>query len=774
MAAETMKGAGGDVVAFSTEPFSEGLLEAAQAYPHIQSAEMFTVALAPKREQSLFSKLKAVAPGYPYYGDVPLKSGRNIHQALKEGLVVEQRVLQRLETEVGQPLKLGEQTFTIADVALSEPDRPLGMWGVSPRIFISWEALETTGLMRENSYAERRIHVKLDDPEQSEQVAEVLREAAVADQERVETWQKPPVSIERYVDHFFTFLDLMAVVAVALGGLGMQSTLSTWLRSRTHTIATVKTFGASSAFVLRHYAAIVAVGTVLGFLVGVLGAGVLLNFSGEYLTSMLPIRVSPALTVSSVFESAFLCTVVTGIFASWPLSEVRQVRPAAMLRGERFVPGGRLRRWVGAAVLVCVYLLLSVLVRDMTRAFWLTVGLLVLVALTGFLANLVVRVLKNWRPRQLALRTALGSWRSPEARPELVVFILSTCLAILYAVTICERALRESWVEAMPPDTPNLVFFDIQPHQKEAFLESVGLDLEVYTNIRVRVQKINGEQLDRSGSREYWERDGRGKLDASPLTEVPDNDSIIEGEGLYQGDDPHQVSIRKDMAQALEVGLGDKMVFSVQGVPLEATVSSIRDSSREGFKPSFELLFPPELLDGAPVSIFASTRLAQEQVGPLQARMAKEFPSIISMDLSVSIKLVAERLFQMVGLVRVFLATGLVSGLLILVSAVWSARQRRSREAAFYKVMGAPQSFVGRVIWLENGILGLACSLLAFLMAAAFSAGLCYWKLEIDFPGLGDIAWLMILLPTLTVALLGWLLSRSVIGARPAPFLREG
>ena len=60
MASENRKSAGGDVVAFSTEPFSQNLAKAAQPYSGLRTTEMFTVALAPKTEQALFSKLKAV------------------------------------------------------------------------------------------------------------------------------------------------------------------------------------------------------------------------------------------------------------------------------------------------------------------------------------------------------------------------------------------------------------------------------------------------------------------------------------------------------------------------------------------------------------------------------------------------------------------------------------------------------------------------------------------------------------------------------------------
>jgi putative ABC transport system permease protein len=773
MAEETRKGAGGDVVAFSTEPFSEGILEGAKAYDPILTTEMFTVSLALRTDRTLFSKLKAVEQGYPYYGDVPLLSGRNIHQALKEGLVVEARVLERLEIEVGDDLKIGDRVFTIADVALSEPDRPLGMWGVSPRIFVAYDDLDSTGLLRPDSYLERRIHIKLEDRSQASEVAEALRQVAVPDQERVETWERPPVNMERYVENFFTFLDMMAVLAVALGGLGMRSTLSAWLRSRTQTVAVARTLGANQRFVLVHYTGIVLAAALIGFLLGLGAAGYTLISSGEYLSQMLPVQVVPRLSISASLESAFLCLVVSLAFASWPLYQTGQIRPAAVLRQEELAPGLAVKIVFATSLVLGLFALLSFLVSDLSKAFWITLSLSVVAAISGAVSYLIVRLLKRLKPRSLVMRTALGSWRSPEAKTELVVFILSTCLAVLYTAVICQQALRQSWIDAMPPLSPNLILLDIQPHQMESFSKDAKYPLDMYENLRVRVTEINGEPLDRSGKREYWQRDGRGKMDALPTLELPPNDELLQGDSLY-ADTQDAVSIRRDMAEALQVGMGDELTFSIQGVPLKATITSVRRSHRKGFKPRFELLFPPTSLEGAPRTVFAITRVPEDDIGPLQTRLAKLYPGVVSMDLSVTIKLIAERLAQMLGLVAYFLWSGIAAGVLILISATWSARQRRARESAYYKVMGAGTGFLNRVIWAENLVLGLLTAALGLGLALIASAVICYWKLDVPFPSMPQELLWMLFLPGLTVAVLGWLVSRKVVEARPAPYLREG
>lgn len=774
MSEETRKGNGGDVVVFSNEPLSERLIAASEPYPHIRTSEMFTVALAPKADQTLFSKLKAVEKGYPHYGEVALRSGGDLHQALQDGVVVEERVLERLNIEVGEPVKIGALTLPITDVALGEPDRPMGMWGVSPRIFISYKNLEATKLVGEGSYLERRLHFKLEDPNKATELADHLKAAAIPDQERVETWQSPPARMERYVDNFFTFLDLMAVMAVALGGLGMQSTLSAWFRGREQTIATVRSVGADLRFVFLHYSAIVGLTTLFGFLAGLSVSSVVLKSSGEYLTGMLPVKVSPTLSWLATAEAGFLSFFVTAAFAAWPLYLASRVRPATVMRKETIEVGPRVKAAFVSTLLASLCLLLFLMIGDVKRTA-ITIGILFVVGLiTGTASYSLVYFLKKRRPKNLALRTALGSWRSPEAKTETIVFVVTTCLAVLYTAVLSGEAVRQSWVDSMPADSPNVFFLDIQPSQAGEFKTAVGHELKMYANLRVRVQDINGKPLDRSQPRQARRGDGRGRLDADTTLVLPENDSLVEGTSLFQGDDPAQVSIRDDIASALKVGLGDSLTFSVQGVPISARVSSIRQSKREGFLPRFELLFPPALVDGAPMTMFASARLPEDQVGPLQAKLAKQFPGIVSMDLSQTIKILSERLTQMAGLVQYFLGSGLTAGLLILVSSSLSARERRARESAYYKVLGARESFLNAVLWLENLVLGVSCSVLGWILAVSVTWGLSRQQFEIPFPEVGWWVVPMLLLPTIGLTLLGWAVGYRAVRAKPAGLLREG
>jgi putative ABC transport system permease protein len=771
MASETRKSIGGDIVVSSREPFSEQLQLALEDFDSYLTLEMFSVVLRPSNQKTLFTKLKVVERPYPFYGEVPLRSGRDLHQALEEGLVVEERVLERLEMQLGESLKVGNQVFKVVDVALSEPDRPMGIWGVSPRVFLSSSQLDATGLLRPDSYLQRRVHIKLGDPSRAGVVAEELRQLTLLDQERIETWEEPPRRMERYVNNFFTYLDMMVVLALGLGGLGMQSTLSAWLRSRADTIAVARTLGAETGFVIRHYGAIVTLVSVVGFTLGLSFAAGFMAVTGSYLSSLLPIQVTPSLTLLSCLKAGFLCLLVSASFAAWPLHEAGKVKPAAVLRRARTKSSGKARLQFGTIMTLGLFLLLVAMIGELTRAAWISLILLGVLGVTYCTSSGLVRFCKTRKPDWLAFRVAVGSWRAPEARTELVIFTLSTCLALLYTVILCEGALRRSWVDAVPENTPNLLFLDIQPDQLEPFAELVGYPLEKYESLRVRALEVNGEPLDRSGERKRG--DGRGRLDAQPALELPPNDQFVQGDSLFLTDAPDQVSVRQDVAEELNLSVGDRMKFYIQGIAVEATVSSIRFSRREEFRPRFELIFPPSLVEGAPRRVFATARIPEREVGALQTEIAQAFPGIVSIDLSYTIRIVAERLDQMVGLMNYFLGCGMMAGVLILVSSTWSSRARRTREIAYYKVMGAGRSFLRQVLLAESLLLGACTATLAMGLATGFSWYLCRWELDIPLAVMPWTLTLMLVVPAGAISLLSWALGQRVLMVRPAPYLRE-
>ena len=76
-------------------------------------------------------------------------------------IAVSDDLLLRLKVAVGDTVRLGGQPFRIVGVVTSEPDRMSGSLNVGPRVMISREGLDRTGLMSIGSRASERYLFRL-------------------------------------------------------------------------------------------------------------------------------------------------------------------------------------------------------------------------------------------------------------------------------------------------------------------------------------------------------------------------------------------------------------------------------------------------------------------------------------------------------------------------------------------------------------------------------------------------------------------------------------
>ncbi|PYT23906.1 MAG: hypothetical protein DMG58_27065 [Acidobacteria bacterium] len=107
--------------------------------------------------------IKAIDPRvYPFYGAVKLDPPGSLPQVLTPDTVaVSEDLLLRLRVAVGDSVRLGGQPFRIIGKVASEPDRMSGSLNVGPRVMISREGLDRTGLIGIGSRAAERYLFRL-------------------------------------------------------------------------------------------------------------------------------------------------------------------------------------------------------------------------------------------------------------------------------------------------------------------------------------------------------------------------------------------------------------------------------------------------------------------------------------------------------------------------------------------------------------------------------------------------------------------------------------
>src|SRR5690606_34912032 len=96
-------------------------------------------------ERRVVVALKAVDEAYPLYGAVELDPAQDLETALADGgAVVEPGLLARLGIRIGDPIRIGEATFTVRGTIVREPDRLGGFVSIGPRVMIRLADLART------------------------------------------------------------------------------------------------------------------------------------------------------------------------------------------------------------------------------------------------------------------------------------------------------------------------------------------------------------------------------------------------------------------------------------------------------------------------------------------------------------------------------------------------------------------------------------------------------------------------------------------------------
>ena len=102
-------------------------------------------------------QLKAVEPAYPLYGTVELQGGGSLAEALARrdgmwGAAVEESALQRMNTAIGDKLKIGDAVVELRAVIAREPDRGVNAFAsLGPRLMIPLAAIAESGLVQQGS-----------------------------------------------------------------------------------------------------------------------------------------------------------------------------------------------------------------------------------------------------------------------------------------------------------------------------------------------------------------------------------------------------------------------------------------------------------------------------------------------------------------------------------------------------------------------------------------------------------------------------------------------
>src|SRR5437763_4615622 len=634
--------------------------------------EMVAMARMPARGATLLVELKAVESAYPLYGRIETAPPQPLDTLLADrgdsgGAVVEARLLERLGIAVGDPLEIGSARFTVTGVLVREPDRSAGLVTLGPRMVVAAHSLERTGLLQIGSRVRYRTLARLPSEMTARAAAEELARAIGDPTIRIAAFDESQPGLRRFFSQLATYLGLVGLASLLVGGVGIASTVTTFLRRQLATIAILKCLGAGSRVLLATYLiqtlSLALVGSLVGAALGVAAQPLLVRALAPFAPFVLEARWDAGTLARGIalgLLAALLC-------ALWPLLSVRAVPPSLILRRDVDESRWRARRpWAAALPIVSGLAALAVWQAGSFRLGGIFAGaalaaLAILLGLSRALMRLARRVP---RTRGLAWRHGLAGLDRPGGHTVRVVVAVGLGVMLLVAIALLEANLGRQLAYEQKREAPSFFFIDVQPDQREPFTHLVG-DVSgvvpvVTPVVRARLAAIDGtpvtrELIDRR-KREapeknwYLTREYMLTWAAAP----PPANAITRGR-WWTADEASarpRVSVDDEAAKYFGVGVGGTLTFDVQGVLLEAEVMNLRKIDWQSLSANFFMVLSPGALDGAPTIYLATARVPPDLESRLQDRVVAAFPNVTAIPLRGVLARVSEVLAQISFAVR--------------------------------------------------------------------------------------------------------------------------
>ena len=687
--------------------------------------------------------LRAVPAGYPLVGRLDASCPPEVLHDGAQALA-QQDLFTRLGVEPGATIRLGDIDVRLAGILRDEPGLSASPFSPGPRVLVSLETLEATGLARHGARIRNTTLITIPDPLAAKRLARQVNKALGNPEDAkapagsmgpplagvtVRTADDAQAQAGRFLDRFADYVRLTALVALLLGGVGVASLVRGQVVESLDDVAMLRVLGATPRQVQGVFLLQALILGGAGGLVGaVLGAG-----GAAALTVVVPDwGLTPGFDGAVAGGGILLGALTATVFALLPLAELRTITPLAILRRDHLAAGWRPGGSGSVLAALAVIAAALVLLAAWDSHSW-TVGpalmgtVLVAAAALYGLGHLLLPLAARLRPRATWLALAVGNLGRPGYRPVAALTAIGLAAFLGGALLVYRASLLAELDPAKRGGIPALFVMDLQVDQVDAFkalIKERGIEegtlLSPVVRARYRPKDADAAQDTREAEQARFFRNREQNL--SWREDPGIGNRIIAGTWM----DPHgtaiEASLEERFAGRLGVGVGDDVTFDVQGVPVTARVTSLRRVDWTTFRPNFFVLLTPSAISEAPQTWIASLpALPEKDRASLQVALTERFPGAVAFDVSEIVAKVLRLIDRLVLVIRLIALLALAAGLAVLIGMALATAASRRQDAALLIVLGARRRTLAASVAAEFAIIGLLAAGLGALLAVGGS-----------------------------------------------------
>ncbi|EEX65114.1 ABC transporter permease [Vibrio metoecus] len=735
-----------DTVFVSANPLPESLLTltAKQATPTSQMTRFATMAFSEQGMQLV--TVKAVDSAYPLRGEMRLSDGLQVlNHVSANQLWLEPRVKDQLGVNIGDKVTIGDADFVVSGEVLEEPGLSFNPFQQMPSVYIHASDIAKTGAIQPGSRVQFSLFITGDDSV----IKAIKQEINLTPSDR---WrdQESASRTNEVFERTQQYLSLTVAIVILMAATTLVLTCQHYVSTRMHTIAMLKSLGASRQWLRRWLALqvflLLAFAVVLGGIIGV-GLESLLRLPlKDLLPDPLPSYGLRPLWIA-LASSLLIAVPALGI----PLGRLLSVSAVAVMQ-----PVQPERRWQRNLLLMMVPVVSLLLVYWQNQLIWIVLMGIVALFVVLALVSVVVTRLFAKLPLNPPMALALSRINRSGTASGLQFGALALSLMLLAIIWLVRTDLLSDWQRTLPENAPNAFALNISESEKTTYLAALdNAHIErsaAYPIMRGRLTHINGQEAKHYAQNGEESSDAlRRELNLTWAEQLPDYNPILQGEWQSH----NGVSVEQEVANDLGLKLGDTLSFTINSQVVTAKVNTIRQVEWREMKPNFYFIFSPDVVQNLPVSYLISFRVLPEH-DALLSQLSRQHPTVSLMDIRTMGAKIQALLTQIVWSVTVLAALGVLAGVLLIFTLLRLSLSQRQQEIRLYRTLGASRRRVVHTIWAEYGVMALVGGFVASLSADLVVAVVMKWGFSLN-PSLHMVLWLA--LPALTFCTLAVVVS---------------
>jgi putative ABC transport system permease protein len=783
---------GADLAASSNRPAEPELMKILDSLPaqKARQMELMSMAFIPKTEETQFIRLKALEGDFPFYGKIKtypedaaqtFRTGQ--HALVDESLMVAQGLV------AGDSIKVGKSMFEIKGKLAGSIGSTGVASSVAPAIYINMSSLDSTGLVQPGSLIEYAYFYKVTEDFDVDKWKASRKKLFKSDNLQIETVQDRKENLNRAFNFLNYFLNLVAVVALLLGCIGVASSVLIYVRSKTNSIALLRCLGMKPWDAFFVYFLQISLLGIIGVILGVIIGALIQSILPTILKDFLPVSVDMPISPRAIIEGLVVGLSVTTLFSLLPLISIRNISPLRTLRSAVDDDLKPKRDYLRYAIVGAIFLVLTAFLWKLTSSFVAGIafvaGILFAYLLLNGFALLVIKLIRKSIPSNAGFVTkqGLSNLFRPDNQTQTIMVTIGMGTAVLTTLVILQGLLLNNVALMDEGKQPNMILYGIESNQADSLKDITrSYKLPIIQQVPVVTMKIDGWQ---GRTKTQWLADSTmtsKRWAVNREARVSYRDTISSDEKLISGDlkkykggnDSIYVSLGTTFAEALDVKIGDEIVFNVQGTRLVTYVGSTREIEFNNLSTRFFIIFPTGVLEKAPqFQVLVTKTPDTKTMSKYRSTVVKTFPNVSVIDLTTILQSVNGILNKVAFIIQFMAIFSLLTGLIVLISSLMLSKYQRLKESILLRTIGATKSQIIRINATEYAFLGTLSASTGVLIALISSFLLAKFQLQLDF----TISWLPILgillgLIFITI-IVGMFNSRDVVNNPPLEVLRK-